>query len=489
MKKMKFYWAAFFVGIICAGYLLYGHRLITSAVNPGANGAARASAMFPSPRETHYQMELYLDPANRILYGNTLLTTINNRDKPLSELWFTAYPNAFRQEQSTPAPSGAYNGGFNPGWMKIDEISVNGSKTTYNDHGVSVQVLLPMDIMPGRKMEVRLKWKVLVPRVAYRFGTREGIYMLGDCYPTVNVMDESGWHNSYNSLFGDPFCFPCADYTVELNIPEFYKMVCTGVSSDPEIQDNGRQIYMINAQNVRDFSLALVYDYTVLQKKMDKTTVKCYLPREKESGAGQVLDRASDILRYFNRTLGSYPFPEFKVVFVPMQGFHGMEYSGLIFLNQDCLETGSDKGGSDLLLAHEVAHQWWYGIVGNDQLKEPWLDEGLASYSAYKYLQHEENLALPDQIPEKGTNLVRELRQMDSRQEYYLTAYTGGEAFWFGLEKELGEDTVNKVLRRYLADYRFKIATTSDIIAEIKKETHRDMKDYFYKWLQIKPGD
>ncbi|HWP98391.1 MAG TPA: M1 family metallopeptidase [Syntrophomonadaceae bacterium] len=485
---MKFYWATFFVGILFAGYLLYGNRLITSAVNLSPKSTDSAAVLFPSPTETRYTMRLYLDPSTRILYGDTLLSTTNTSGKPLNDLWFTAYPNAFQQMQGTPAPSEAYYAGFNPGWLEFDEISFNGQKAEYTNGGVSVQAYLPVDVMPGQKMEIHLVWKALVPRVAYRYGTRDGVYMLGNCYPLLNVLDESGWHNSYNSLFGDPFCFPCADYMVELNVPDFYTMVCTGINKTPIIDDNGRQTYVIQAQNVRDFSLALMYDYTVLQKNMDKITVDCYVPKAKEEQAGPILDRTTDILRYFNRSLGSYPYPDFKVAFVPMKGFHGMEYSGLIFLSQDFLEPNGQKENSDFVLAHEVAHQWWYGIVGNDQIKEPWLDEGLANYSAYKYLQKTENIAPPNNALQEGTNLDRELRDMYSRQDYYLTAYSGGEAFWFGLEKELGEDTVNRVLRRYLADYRFKIANSQDLLDVIRKEAHRDMDGYFYKWFQVKPG-
>jgi aminopeptidase N len=86
----------------------------------------------------------------------------------------------------------------------------------------------------------------------------------------------------------------------------------------------------------------------------------------------------------------------------------------------------------------------------------------------------------------EGMNLGKELREMYSRQEYYNTAYTGGEAFWFGLEKELGHETVIKVLRRYLVNYKHKIATTQDLIDIIELEANQDMSGYIYKWFPPK---
>ena len=124
-------------------------------------------------------------------------------------------------------------------------------------------------------------------------------------------------------------------------------------------------------------------------------------------------------------------------------------------------------------------------MVGNDQAKEPWLDEGLANWSAYKYFQDVEKIAPPEDVLKEGVNLGRELRDMYSRQDYYLTAYSGGEAFWFGLEEELGEDEVKGVLRRYLAEYRYKIATSQDLLKIIREEAHRDLESYFRKWFQV----
>jgi aminopeptidase N len=72
---------------------------------------------------------------------------------------------------------------------------------------------------------------------------------------------------------------------------------------------------------------------------------------------------------------------------------------------------------------------------------------------------------------------------MRSNREYYRTAYEGGEAFWYGLEQELGEEMVIKVLRSYLAEYKFKIACSRDLLAIIEKEAHKDMDYYFDKWF------
>lgn len=485
MKRLNFYWGTFIVGIICAGLFLYGHRIMNSAMELPSSHLNSNAAIFPSPDQTAYVMRLYLDSSSRTIHGETVLTTINSSEQALNELWFTVYPNAFREAGKSPAPAEAYYSGFNPGWLEIEQIEINGNKAKWNKQGVCLQVWLPHDFLPGTKLEVDMKWKIRVPRLAYRFGARDGVYMLGNFYPVLNVYDRGGWHNSYNSVFGDPFCFNTADYLVELNIPEYYSVASSGQSNTPIIEDNGRQTLIIQAQNVRDFSLALMYDYSELQKTINRTNIRCYFPKGQENAGQEVLEKSSKIINYYNCSFGTYPYPEFKVVFVPMKGFHGMEYSGMIFLSQDFLESGWPNDRGEFVLAHEIAHQWWYGLVGNDQVREPWLDEGLANWCAYKYLQDVEKKTPPAEVMKEGVNLGRELRDMYSRQDYYLTAYYGGEAFWFGLEGELSKGELNNVLHRYLAEYRFKIASSKDLLGIIKQEAHKDMENYFYRWFQV----
>lgn len=474
------------IGVICAAYFIYP-RGCSKDVIPVFSSTQKehSSHTFPEPGKTFYQMGLYLDISTRTLYGNTVLDTVNSSGQPLGELWFTVYPNAFRNKKAAPAPLHAYYSGFDAGWIEINGLKINGKDVEFLQEGVSLQVVLPHDIMQGEDINIEMNWSAKIPRVAYRYGTKDGVYMLGNFYPTLNVFSKDGWHTSYNSVFGDPFCFNCADYLVKLNIPEAYKMVSTGVNIQTVAEDNGRVNYMVQAKNVRDFCLVVMYDYNELSTEINQTTIKCYTPGNNTDIASDILTESKNILNYYSCTWGSYPYPEFKVVFVPMKGFHGMEYSGLIFLKDEFLDKNINQEHSEFILAHEIAHQWWYGMVGNDQLKEPWLDEGLANWSAYKYLEKCKGKKPPS--GEKfmdGINLAREMRNIYSTQEYYLTAYSGGEAFWFGLENELGEEKVNKVLRRYLADYRFQTANTRDLLDVIKKEAHKDMDYYFEKWFQ-----
>lgn len=477
----KFLFVIITVVLVCSGYFFW------SSNQPGTQVAAtlpagdqpEITATFPAPEKTLYRMSLYLDINTRTLYGTTVLTTSNTCGQVLSELWFTIYPDAFRNSTATPAPASAYYAGFEPAGIELQEIMVNFKPVDYIREGVSLQLIPAEDILPGQDITVEMKWKAQIPRVAYRYGYKEGVYMLGHFYPALNVYDDGVWRKSYDSAFGDPFCLNCADYLVRLNIPEAYSMVSTGSVVETIAEDNGRQFITVAAENVRDFAMVIAHQYQVLEEAGQGYTVFMHAPVQSDDNLDWMLQETIDILDFFSCTWGSYPYPEYKVVFVPMQGFDGMEYSGIVFLSDELLRPRADREHTRFLLAHETAHQWWYGLVGNDQVREPWLDEGLANWGAYKYLNQQGQAT-------KGsgrTNLARELKDMHSRDDYYATAYTGGESFWWGLEQELGEEKVKQVLRSYLANYRFQVATTGDLLQIIQQEAQYDMQEYFNRWF------
>lgn len=487
LGKRKILLIIIIAAVVLASYLVYIKMGSSPLMGTGGANAAKKEnePVFPAPEQTLYKMGLYLDTGKRSMFGNTILLTRNTSGQALNELWFTVYPNAFKDYRQSPAPSDAYFAGFNEGYLEFQEFKVNGEKVECFLDGLSLQAVLNRDICPGEDIKVEMQWRAQIPQLAYRYGNKGGVYMLGNFYPILNVLRGDGWHNSYNSAFGDPFCFHCADYQVNLSLPEAFRVVSTGSKKETITEDNGREVHYIEAQNVRDFCLAVLYDYNESVYGQNQPEIICYSPAKQSELAAQVLGQSAEILNYYACSWGSYPYADFKIVFVPMRGFHGMEYSGLIFLSEEFLQPKAYKDRGEFILAHEIAHQWWYGMVGNDQLKEPWLDEGLANWSAYKYLEKYRGIQTPCRNEfQDGINLAREMREIVSRQEYYRMIYSGGDAFWFALEKEMGEDTVNKVLRRYLADFRFKLATTDDLLMVIKKEARRDMSEYFHKWFQ-----
>src|SRR5699024_596396 len=131
-------------------------------------------------------------------------------------------------------------------------------------------------------------------------------------------------------------------------------------------------------------------DFTIAQKEVDGTLVKLYYLDENPSMMKKSLEIGENSLKVFNKLFGQYPYGAYSIVMTEFPT--GMEYPGIVFISEDYFREELSSR-LEQVIVHETAHQWWYGLVGNDQIKEAWLDESLASYSEsiyYKEIYGEE---------------------------------------------------------------------------------------------------
>jgi aminopeptidase N len=148
------------------------------------------------------------------------------------------------------------------------------------------------------------------------------------------------------------------------------------------------------------------------------------------------------------------------------------------------------------VVVHELAHQWWYGVVGNNQVKEPWLDEGLTTFSEFLYMhdqmgEDERELLIRaaehcNRINRKtGVTSVESLYRY-SDLVYGLMVYTRPAAMMWELTDEIGKEKVLKILQTYYQRYRYQIATTQDFIRVANEVAGKDLTPFFNKWLYFK---
>jgi len=127
-------------------------------------------------------------------------------------------------------------------------------------------------------------------------------------------------------------------------------------------------------------------DYAIIEREVNGTQLKSYYLPGDEQAAQIALDVASDSLEAYNRRFGAYPYTELDVVEAPMQYALGVEYPGVFLIAAD-LYAEPQEASFIVAIAHETAHQWWYALVGNDVFDDPWLDEGLATYTSSLYFE------------------------------------------------------------------------------------------------------
>jgi aminopeptidase N len=143
--------------------------------------------------------------------------------------------------------------------------------------------------------------------------------------------------------------------------------------------------------------------------------------------------------------------------------------------------------------AHEVAHQWFYNLVGNDQLDEPWLDEAVTSYSTYRYYVDQHGQRLADAY---FSNFIDRWNRVERAEipvglpvadynetEYSAIVYGRGPVFLRELEETMGRETFDAFLRDYVAQYRWDIATTAAFRALAEQHCGCDLGALFAEWV------
>jgi len=419
--------------------------------------------LFPHPDKTKYTMSLSLDVEHMSLVGNSRITTVNTSGRRLSQLWLTAYPNIFRHQGTTPVPLVAYEGNFAPGYLEFTGASVNGQPAVVGNQYVSVQLDLTEAIAKDAAVMVELEWVLHLPPVAYRLGYQEGVFMLGNFYPSLQIYNRQGWHHPPEVKFGDPFYTAAADYTVALTVPGGYEVVAGSELINRMSDDRGMETWVFSSTQARDFAFtAFLPGYRMESRQVGETQVQVW---GQSQSLAATAEQAARVLTYYQQIFTPYPHKELKLVEVPMQGFVGMEYDGLIFLSDRALAASYGDEQRSRLVAHEIAHQWWYALIGNDQALEPWLDEGLASWSAELYAR---NQGLSSS---SASNYSRQfawpLTAFSSREQYLGAVYSGGQWFWQEVEKQVGQPKLLKGLNAYLKAYSGQVASTGDMFSTL----------------------
>jgi len=260
-------------------------------------------------------------------------------------------------------------GGFTLHAVRVDGAPANRTWTTTTN----LRVRFGRDVQPGEAVVVRLKYRV-VPRLqtgafSARLARQAGVSSFGEWFPIV-----SREHDSYG--VGDPQVSFRAD-RIELRLTTSSALprdavACPGRRSAPAT--SGRR-WTCLVRNVRDFAFVVNPDFRLRSRRVGNTRIRVYT---ETVGGGVTLDKAAFALRRLNDLLGTYPYADLVLAEVGGSSGFSMEYPRQIHLTRS-------KVRDSYVVYHEVAHQWFYGLLGNDQMREPWLDEGFSDFTA-RYL-------------------------------------------------------------------------------------------------------
>ena len=458
----------------------------------------RGRAIAPPLRDfNQYRIDLDLDPDHTTLTGTQTLVFTNRTGTDLSDLVFHLYPNL--GEAQPQAPSGAMFGGR----IDVTCVSVNGlaRNPALEDGNWLLRVPFAAPLAPNQSANVTLRFVAVspyngTPNTWSAFNATKSVWALASAYPTLATRVDGGWDTKRPNGWGDFVNSDMALYHVRVTMPAGRDLIATGKVAP---RCDARQcVNIVTAGPQRDFAMAAVQGWQQVRRTVGDVIVVSSFPANSRATGEGALALAADAMVCYDKAFGVYPYTELDVLPIPATGFEGVEYPGLIMINDRYyVDPANARTNLQGVVVHEVAHQWWYNVVGNDQLREPWLDEGLTSYTGeYLYTEWSGAGAKPvtgqrraslaqlhlDQTPIDGA-----VDSYSSDRAYVAVIYGRAPLFFDALRHELGDATFFKLLREYYKRYAFHEATTQEFEQLVEEVAGRRLDAFFAGWIKRKP--
>jgi hypothetical protein len=397
------------------------------------------------PDQITYTLNAAWSQRHFTLSGTESIHFRNNGGGTLRAVWIRHWPNGWR-----PVGSSVRSGGCSRPLATL-KVTGGGKLGRRNAGCTAYRVDLRHPVKPGARGAVQVAFRVRVPRGDDRFA-RTGPYSnIGNAIPLLAVHDANGWHLDRYSSTGESFYSLSAGWNVTLRMPKGIRAATTG-----KVVRTRRGALVIQARNARDFALA-TGPFRVITGRAGSILVRVSAPRSMPIGrVRDALSLAQGALRAYERDYGPYGAPELDVVLGTFAAFGGMEYPQLVL-------TLPAYGP----VRHEIAHQWFYGIVGDDQRHEPWLDESFASWVEHD-LSGFPDCPQPPVPTVPGLFLDSTMNVFDRHpQRYGQVVYNGGSCALEVLAHDLGHATFRNMLKTYVADHRAGVTTKADFLAAV----------------------
>lgn len=454
---------------------------------------------------TTYNIDVTLNDDKTLTCSQTVEYR-NNTNTTLDNIMFHLYPQSFRLGSTSSVVSSlnykkCYYNGASYGDLNISCQKVNGKESTIeitgNDQDIA-NVKLDNSLHPNDTVSVYFEYTVTMPNINHRFGYGDDTINIANFYP-IACMYENGQFviDSYH-YNGDPFYSDVANYNVNLTASKNLVLANSGEISSI-VEGEGTNTYSMKALTVRDFAMVLSDKFSIVSDKVGNTTINYYYYNNQYPN--EAIKTAVDSVSTFNKLFGEYPYNTLSVV--ESDFVHGgMEYPNLVLIS-DMVDVQSDYIN---VIVHEIAHQWWYGIVGNNEYQYGWLDEGLTEYSTVLFYDEnpEYNVNTSELIKNTTNSFVtfvevytkvfsnvdttmnRKLNEYSNESEYVYIAYVKGMLIFDNAKEILGKDKFLKCLQTYFEDNKFKIATPDSLIEAFNKSSKCNLRDVFESWINGK---
>jgi hypothetical protein len=455
---------------------------------PEFNGDAQNSALLPEfaadldalPDATRYSIEINVvmdsEESRADISGVVGIRFFNPGPESLSDVVLMLWPN-----------DAQYQGGMVTEAIFVDSVYVEPSVEL---DGIALRLRLPRRLPVGEAVEIMATYTLEVDLMRMdaprRMGITHGVLLCPTCYPLVPRILDGAWQVEAAPPGGDTTNSDIALYSVTFDVPAAYDLIASGTMVSQEVGDDGGQRVVFVSGPMRDFVFALG-EFETKSRVVQDTILNAWILQEHSDDTSVVLNAAAGQFEILSELVGPYPYSELDIVDAP-GAFGGIEYPGLVFVGTVGTNWIVDP------TVHEVAHQWFYGLIGDDQLREPWLDEALATYSQALYLERTYGVgratgffstlrALLRDHPASKTPIGLSVGEYASEDDYGVLVYYKGALFVDALRRELGDREFNRFLQEYFQRYRYGFVSAEDFQDLAEEICACDLDDLFDLWV------
>jgi hypothetical protein len=357
------------------------------------------------------------------------------------------------------------------------------------------RLLLDTPLRPGGVLDVEIDFVAKLPKLVARSGYAGPFAFVAQWFPKIGVYEDGHW-NCHQYHLNTEFFADFGSYDVTLTVPRESVVGATGVLQDSHA-DGTTKIVHFTADGVHDFAWAADPRFQVIEQTADGILFRLLVQPDHRAQAVRFLHAAQAAQERYQQWIGRYPYPQLTIVDPGAGGAAagGMEYPTLITVGTTWWMPRGLRL-LELLTVHEFGHQYWYGMVANNEFEEAWLDEGINSYvegrimdSVYgpgSYLdvfglrmdsvglQRLEYLRAPQHDP-----IARRAWHFLDRSSYEAISYGKTALVLDTLQAYLGEDVLRRALAAYFYRWRFRHPRGADFLASLKESTGQDLSWYF----------
>jgi hypothetical protein len=398
-----------------------------------------------TPAHPSYVLDLTSDSDGFVWTGSERVTFKNVDPDPLKKVWLRLWDNGLSGcDKPLPIRVSHLKGGT-PGDLSVD--------------CTALPVILPSPVREDETATLSFALTITTPDINWRFGRIGSMALLGNAIPVLAIRDNLGWHLEPYTPNGESFYSQVGDFTVTFTTPRSLKIPATGTVTRSRSNARMRTITFV-AHDVRDFAWASGPLSEEGGTSPSGVLVKVWWTDPiTQAQADSMLSVGKAATASHALAYGRYRYPEVDVVLGVYTRFGGMEYPQLVM---------SDVSTS--VLVHELAHQWWFGMVGDDQYNEPWLDEAFASYATDLYFGNHGESCDGVHWPDKTARITNSMMYWDEHPYWYgLVVYTLGSCALHDLSRRLGDDVMAAFMHHYAAEHSLAWSTTDAFKAEAQK--------------------